>query len=54
MEGHEGNKKLALNHLIERGKASGKLSTHDIDTLIIDLDFDIEELDKLYELMMGA
>ena len=51
MEGHEGNKKLALNHLIERGKASGKLSTHDIDTLIIDLDFDIEELDKLYELI---
>ena len=51
MEGHENSKKLAINHLIERGKASGKLSTHDIDSLIIDLDFDIDELDKLYELI---
>ena len=49
MEAHE--KKAAVNHLIERGKAAGKLSTQDIDALIIELDFDIEELDKLYELI---
>ena len=49
MEGHD--KKTAIGHLIERGKAAGKLSTHDIDTLIIELDFDIDELDKLYELI---
>ncbi len=49
MEGID--KKTAINHLIERGKAVGKLSTQDIDALIIDHDFDIEELDKLYELI---
>ncbi|MBQ7689486.1 MAG: RNA polymerase sigma factor RpoD [Clostridia bacterium] len=49
MEGMD--KKSAINHLIERGKAAGKLSTQDIDALIIDFDFDIEELDKLYELV---
>ena len=49
MEVHE--KKSAITHLIERGKAAGKLSTQDIDSLIIEHDFDIEELDKLYELI---
>ncbi|MBQ6419785.1 MAG: RNA polymerase sigma factor RpoD [Clostridia bacterium] len=49
MEGHD--KKTAITQLIERGKATGKLSTQYIDALIIDLDFDIEELDKLYELI---
>ncbi len=49
MDAHE--RKNAVNHLIERGKASGKLSTQDIDSLIIEHDFDIEELDKLYELI---
>ncbi len=49
MEGHD--KKTAINHLIERGKASGKLSTQYIDTMILELDFDIDELDKLYDLL---
>ncbi|MBQ7637556.1 MAG: RNA polymerase sigma factor RpoD [Clostridia bacterium] len=49
MEGHE--KKTAINHLIERGKATGKLSTQYIDSLILELDFDIDELDKLYDLL---
>lgn len=39
-----------LQVLIEKGKAAGgKLSTQDIDTAILEMDFDIEELDKLYE-----
>lgn len=49
MEVHD--KKTAITHLIERGKAAGKLSSQDIDQLIIELDFDVEELDKLYELI---
>ena len=49
MEGQD--KKTVINHLIERGKAAGKLSTQDIDSIMIELDFDVEELDKLYELI---
>ena len=49
MEGMD--QKNAINHLIEKGKAAGKLSTQDIDSLIIDYDFEIDELDKLYELI---
>ena len=49
MEGQD--KKTVINHLIERGKATGKLSTQDIDSIMIELDFDVEELDKLYELI---
>ena len=49
MEGHD--KKTAISHLIERGKATGKLSTQYIDSLILEMDFDIEELDKLYDLL---
>ena len=30
------DKKTAINHLIEKGKAAGKLSTQDIDSLIIE------------------
>ncbi len=45
------DKKTVINHLIERGKATGKLSTQDIDSIMIELDFDVEELDKLYELI---
>ena len=50
MEGTE--KKNGLKLLIEKGKASGnKLTTQDIDTAILEMDFDIEELDKLYEIL---
>ena len=45
------DKKTAIKHLIEKGKAAGKLSTQDIDSLIIEYDFEIDELDKLYELI---
>ena len=46
-----GEKQSGLVALIERGKAAGKLSTKDIDTLLLESDFDIEDLDKLYELI---
>ena len=44
------DKKSSIKALIEKGKANnGKLTTQDIDTAILEMDFDIEELDKLYE-----
>ncbi len=42
-------KKNYMTTLIERGKALGKLTTQEIDAAIVDMDIDIDELDKLYE-----
>ena len=42
-------KKNAIKSLVEKGKATGKLTTQEIDNAIIELDIEIEELDKLYE-----
>ncbi len=47
MEGTE--KKTPFKTLVEKGKAAGKLTTQDIDTAIIEMDLELEELDKLYE-----
>ncbi len=47
MEGTE--KKTPFKALVEKGKAAGKLTTQEIDSAIIEMDLDIEELDKLYE-----
>ncbi len=44
-----GDKKNVFNRLIEKGKAQGKLTTQEIDSAILEIEFDIEELDKLYE-----
>ncbi len=44
-------KKSALKALVEKGKAVGKLTTQEIDNAIIDLDIEMEELDKLYEMI---
>ena len=45
------DKKSAIKALVEKGKAVGKLTTQEIDNAMIELDIDIEELDKLYELI---
>ena len=42
-------KKTSIQALLEKGKAAGKLSTQDIDTVIMESDVDMEELDRLYE-----
>ena len=43
-------KKLAIEKLIEKGKAKGKLTSHEIDSVIIEFeDKDLDELEKLYE-----
>ena len=44
-------KKSVFMRLVEKGKQSGKLTTQEIDTAILDIDFDIEELDKFYEMV---
>ncbi len=45
------DKKSALKALVEKGKAVGKLTTQEIDNAIIELDIEMDELDKLYELI---
>lgn len=42
-------KKSPVMALLERGKAAGKLTTQEIDAAILEMDFDMDELDKLYE-----
>ncbi|MBR5498519.1 MAG: RNA polymerase sigma factor RpoD [Clostridia bacterium] len=42
------DKKKIFNRLIEKGKAAGKLTAQEIDVAILEMDFDIDELDKLY------
>ncbi len=43
------DKKAAIKALIEKGKATGKLTTQEIDNAILELDIEMEELDKIYE-----
>ena len=45
------DKKGAIRALVEKGKAVGKLTTQEIDNAIVELDIEMEELDKLYELI---
>lgn len=42
-------KNNALKALIEKGKSSGKLTTQEIDAAIVEMDLDVEELEKLYD-----
>ena len=42
------DKKKIFNRLIEKGKSAGKLTAQEIDVAILEMDFDIDELDKLY------
>lgn len=44
-------KKNIFGKLIEKGKAAGKLTTQEIDSVILEMDIELEELDKLYELI---
>ena len=45
----EQNGKNMLEALLKKGKATGKLTTHEIDDVIVEMDLDIEEWDKIYE-----
>ena len=50
MEGWE--KKPQIKALIDKGKVSGKLATHEIDNVILEIEgFDVDDIEKLYELI---
>ena len=42
-------KKSSLKVLLEKGKATGKLSTQEIDLALMELDMSIEELEGFYD-----
>ena len=42
------DKNLMLKALIEKGSATGKLTTTEIDTVVIEADIDMEEMEKIY------
>ena len=43
------DKKSAVSDLIEQGKLKGKLTTKEITDALEELDFDVEQMDKLYD-----
>jgi len=43
------DKKNAVAELLEQGKATGKLTTQEINDAIEDLDYDVEQVEELYE-----
>ena len=47
------DKKTLFNDLIELGKSKGKLTTQEIMDVMENLDFDPEQMDKLYEALEG-
>ncbi len=47
------NKKNALRDLIEQGKVKGKLTTKEINDVLEEMDFDVEQLDKFYDTLEG-
>ena len=50
----EERKLAAFKRLIEKGKASGHLTAQEIDNLIVELDMDVDELEKLNEQIEAA
>ena len=51
MAGQE--KTTVVRDLIELGKSKGKLTTSEINDALEELDFDVEQVDKLYETLEG-
>ncbi len=43
------DKKFIIRDLLEQGKAKGKLTTKEIDEALDELDYDVEQVDKLYD-----
>lgn len=44
-------KKAVLKELLESGKAKGKLTTKEISDALEELDYDVEQVDKMYDLL---
>ena len=47
-------KTAAFKKLVENGKAAGHLTAQEIDNLIVELDLDVDELEKLNDMIDGA
>lgn len=45
------DKKTILRDLLESGKAKGKLTTKEISDALEELDYDVEQVDKMYDLL---
>ena len=44
-----GDKKNAINNLVETGKKNQKITTKEINEVLEEINFDVEQVDKLYE-----
>lgn len=44
-------KKAAVKTLLEKGRVNGKLTAQEIDAVFVEMDYDVEELDKLYDII---
>ena len=53
MAATENNKKNVISNLLEACKAKAKLSTKDITDALEELDYDVEQVDKLYSMLEG-
>ena len=42
-------KKTLIRDLVEQGKAKGKLTTKELNDALEELDFDVDQMDKLYD-----
>ena len=47
-------KNAAFKKLVEKGKAAGHLTAQEIDNIIVELDLDVDELERLNDLIDGA
>ncbi len=53
MSATEGKKAILIKELIENGKKKGKLTTKEINDVLEEMDFDVEQVDKLYDTLEG-
>ena len=49
----ESKKTTLIKELIEAGKKTGKLTTKEINDVLEEMDFDVEQVDKLYDTLEG-
>jgi RNA polymerase sigma factor, sigma-70 family len=49
----ESKKTTLIKELIETGKKNGKLTTKEINDVLEEMDFDVEQVDKLYDTLEG-
>lgn len=47
-------KSNGIKNLIDKGKTAGRLTTQEIDAAIVEMDLDVEELEKLYDAIDSA